>query len=97
MPGRDTLTLGRLYIIVLEVQTGLVERSFIAHVEKEWVLTGAVCTQDMSNNFLTDCHTRVKDPRLSYCLPIAGERLVGFIHIPKVLVICEMRAASSRI
>ena len=30
-------------------------------------------------------------------LPIAGGRITGFIHFPRVLVLCEMQSASSRI
>ena len=36
-------------------------------------------------------------PRLSYYLPIAGGRIIGFIPFPRVLVLCEMQPASSRI
>ena len=47
--------------------------------------------------FSTSCHTKVKEPSLSYYLPIAGRRIVGFIPFPRVLVLCEMQTASSRI
>ena len=33
----------------------------------------------------------------SYYLPIAGGRIIGFIPFPRVLVLCEMQSASSRI
>ena len=36
-------------------------------------------------------------PNLSYYLPIDGERIIGFIPFPKVLVLCEMQSVSSRI
>ena len=34
---------------------------------------------------------------LSYNLPIAGGRIIGFIPFPRVLVLCEMQSISSRI
>ena len=34
---------------------------------------------------------------MSYNLPIAGGRIIGFIPFPRVLVQCEMQSASSRI
>ena len=36
-------------------------------------------------------------PSLSYYLPIAGGRIIGFIPFPRVLVLCEMQSVSSRI
>ena len=45
----------------------------------------------------TGCSTKVKEPSLSYYLPIAGERIVGFIPYSRLLVLCKMRTASSRI
>ena len=36
-------------------------------------------------------------PSISYYLPIAGGRIIGFIPFPKVLVLCEMQSFSSRI
>ena len=38
-----------------------------------------------------------EEPSLSYYLPIAGGRIIGFIHFPRVLVLCEMQSVSSRI
>ena len=38
-----------------------------------------------------------EEPSLSYYLPIAGERIIGFIPFPRVLVQCEMQSVSSRI
>ena len=38
-----------------------------------------------------------KEPSLSYYLPIAGGRIIGFIPFPRVLVLCEMQSVSSRI
>ena len=31
-----------------------------------------------------------EEPSLSYYLPIAGGRIIGFIPFPRVLVLCEM-------
>ena len=39
----------------------------------------------------------VKEPSLPYYLPIAGGRVVGCIPFPRVLALCEMYTASSRI
>ena len=46
---------------------------------------------------LTSCLTKAEEPSLSYYLPIAGGRIIGFIPFPKVLVLCEMQSFSSRI
>ena len=43
------------------------------------------------------CLTKVEEPSLSYYLPIAGGRIIGFIPFPRVLVLCEMQSVSSRI
>ena len=40
---------------------------------------------------------RLKNISLSYYLPIAGGRILGFIPFPGVLVQCEMQSVSSRI
>ena len=45
----------------------------------------------------TSCLTKVEEPSLSYYLPIAGGRIIGFIPFPRVLVLCEMQSVSSRI
>ena len=38
-----------------------------------------------------------EEPSLSYYLPIAGGRIIGFIPFPRVLVLSEMQWVSSRI
>ena len=45
----------------------------------------------------TSCLTKAEEPSLSYNLPIAGGGIIGFIPFPRVLVVCEMQSASSRI
>ena len=45
----------------------------------------------------TSCLTKAEEPSLSYYLPIAGGRIIGFIPSPRVLVLCEMQSVSSRI
>ena len=45
----------------------------------------------------TSCLTKAEEPSLSYYLPIAGERIIGFLPFPRVLVLCEMQSFSSRI
>ena len=39
----------------------------------------------------TNFHTKVKEPSLSYYLPITGETIVWFIPFPRVLKRCKMR------
>ena len=46
---------------------------------------------------LTSCLTKAEEPNLSYYLPIAVGRIIGFIPFPRVLVLCEMQSVSSRI
>ena len=45
----------------------------------------------------SSCLTKAEEPNLSYYLPIAGGRIIGFIFFPRVLALCEMQSASSRI
>ena len=45
----------------------------------------------------TSSLTKAEEPSLSYYLPIAGGRIIGFIPFPRVLVLCEMQWVSSRI
>ena len=40
---------------------------------------------------------RLKSPVWPTILPIAGGKIVGFIPFPRVLMLCEMQTASSRI
>ena len=40
---------------------------------------------------------KAEEPSLSYYWPIAGGRIIGFIPFPRVLVLCEMQSASSRV
>ena len=47
---------------------------------------------DLNSEFsfsLTSCLTKAEEPGLSYYLPIAGGRIIGFIPSPRVLVLCE--------
>ena len=46
---------------------------------------------------LTSCLNKAEEHSLSYYLPIAGRRSIGFIPFPRVLVLCEMQPVSSRI
>ena len=39
----------------------------------------------------TGCHTKVKGPSLCYNFPIVGERIVGCIPFPRILVLCEIQ------
>ena len=40
--------------------------------------------------------TKVEEPSLPYYLSIAGERIIGFIPFPRVLVLCEILSVSSK-
>ena len=42
-------------------------------------------------------HTKVKEPSLSYYLPIVEERIVGFLPFLVVWVLCKMQTALNRI
>ena len=37
------------------------------------------------------------EPRVPYYFPVGGGRIIGFMLIPRVLMLCEMQSASSRI
>ena len=41
--------------------------------------------------------TKSQEPSLPYYLPVAGGRIIGFIPFPRVLALCEMQSASSKI
>ena len=41
--------------------------------------------------------TKNEEPSLPYYLLLAGGRIIGFIPFPRVLVLCEMQSATSRI
>ena len=43
------------------------------------------------------CLSKAKQPSLLYYLPIAAKRIIGFMPFLRVLVLCEMQSASSRI
>ena len=45
----------------------------------------------------TGCHTKAKEPNLSYNLPIARRRIVRFITFSRVSALCEMQIASAMI
>ena len=49
------------------------------------------------NSEFSFCLTKAEEPSLSYYLPIAGGRIIGFIPFPRVLVLCEMQSVKSRI
>ena len=45
----------------------------------------------------TSCLTKAEELSLSYYLPIAGGRIIGFIAFPRVLMLWEMQSFTSRI
>ena len=60
----------------------------------KWSLTGLNSEFSFSK---TSCLTKAEEPSLPYYSLIAGGRIIGFIPFPRVLVLCEMQSASSRI
>ena len=60
----------------------------------KWSLTGLNSEFSFSK---TSCLTKAEEPSLSYYLPIAGGRIIGFIPFRRVLALCEMQSVSSRI
>ena len=48
-------------------------------------------------SFLTDCHSKVNEPSLSYYLPIAWGRRVGVMPFPKLFALCEIQTILFRI
>ena len=60
-------------------------------VNFKWVLTGLKSAFSFP---LTSYHTKIKEPSLSYYLPIAGWRIVGFMPFPRVLILYEMKSTS---
>ena len=60
----------------------------------KWSLTGFNSEFSFSE---TCCLTKAEEPSLSYYLPIAGGRIIGFIPFPSVLVLREMQSVSSSI
>ena len=54
-------------------------------------------TRSIFKRSLTGLHSefsffKAEEPCLSYYLPIAGGRIIGFIPFPRVLVLCEMQS-----
>ena len=45
----------------------------------------------------TGCITKAEEPSLHYYSPIARGKIIGFVHLGKVWVLCEMQSALSRI
>ena len=41
--------------------------------------------------------TKAEEPCLSYYLPLARGRIIGFVPFPRVLMLCEMQSVSCRI
>ena len=46
---------------------------------------------------LTSGLIKAEEPSLPYYLTKTGGRIIGFIHFPRALVLCEMQSVSSRI
>ena len=53
-------------------------------------------TYVLTNPSSKGCHTKVKEPSLLY-LPIAKERIVGWIPFPRIFVLSKLQTISSRI
>ena len=61
----------------------------LCRIQHKWSTTGL--NTEFSFSWI-GCHSKVKEPALSYHLPIAG-----FIPFPRVLALYEIQTASSRI
>ena len=46
---------------------------------------------------LTSCLTKAREFSLTFYLLMTGGRIIGFIPFQRVLMLCEMESASSRI
>ena len=57
-------------------------------------LTGLISKFSFSKS---SCLTKAEEHSLSFYLPIAGGRIIGFISFPRVLTLCEMQSVWSRI
>ena len=75
------------YIFIQTLSTSRVWHKVIF----KWGLTGS------DSFFLTCCYTKVKESCLSYYLPIAVGRIIQYLPFPRVLVLCEMQKAPSKI
>ena len=64
----------------------MTQGQFLSRVWQVWI-----------QSFPSSCLTKAEEPSLSYYLPIAGGRIIGFIPFPRVLVLCEVQSVSSRI
>ena len=60
----------------------------------KWSLTSL--NSDFSFSY-TSYHTKLKQISLSSYLPIGRRRIIESIHFPRVLVLCEMQTALSRV
>ena len=68
--------------------------------QAEWVTQGQFLSEFNRSEFSFLSPRPVAIPRLkslAYYLPIAKRKTIGFIPFPRVLALCEMPAASSRI
>ena len=59
-----------------------------------WSLTGLNSESSFS---ITSFYAVGTEPRLPFYLPLAEGRIVGFIHLPRVLALSEMQTALSGI
>ena len=51
-----------------------------------WCLTGL--NSPFSFSYII-CHNKIKEPSLSYYIPITGKKAVGFLPSPNVFTLCE--------
>ena len=65
-------------------------------VTKDQFLSSTSLKSDICFSMM-GCLTKAKEPSLPYYLHIVGGRIVGFTSFPRILVLCEMLSASSRI
>ena len=71
---------------------------YVKDVTQGQFLSGVLTGLNSEYSFsLTGCLTKAKKPSLPYNQPITGERIIGFILFPRVLVLCEMQSELMRV
>ena len=76
------------YLPIPSLGQDMTQGQFLSGVYQVWI-------QSFTSRLVGS--SRAEEPSLSYYLPIAGRRIMGFIPFPRVLVLCEMQSVSSRI
>ena len=83
--GLDTRSMTRRSLFIPPVGQDMTSGQLISGVYPVWIQS------------FPSCLTKTEELSLAKYLPIAGWRIIGFIPFQRVLVLCEMQSASSRI